>query len=147
MTQKIFTKHDKNRLYLARNQFFFGVTLKLMQRLMIKSWTDHLAQNGPIFSMFGNFFCDIYPDFLPDNLKTDFRNLLFWDSTPLSDIPPFLCLIVQLNVFSSYPISPQTSKRGRDNNAPKIMHIIKTMIIEYLHEKYFFAPKEDQFCL
>ena len=67
--KKIFTKRDKNH----RKSNFLGVTLNLMHRLMIKSWSDHLAQNGPIFSMFDNFFCVIYPDFLPDNLNTDFN--------------------------------------------------------------------------
>ena len=45
--QKSFTKSEQKSAV-----YFFGETLNLTKRLMIKSWTAHSAQNGPIFAHF-----------------------------------------------------------------------------------------------
>ena len=49
---KKFTKNEQKSDVLGWKSNFFGETLNSTQQLMIKSWTAHSAQNGPIFAHF-----------------------------------------------------------------------------------------------
>ena len=60
MTQKDLRKLNKNRLYLAGNQFFMVRPFNLLLKLMIKSLKAQSAQKGPIFcSIFAIFFASL----------------------------------------------------------------------------------------
>ena len=99
MPQKIFTKHDKNRLYLAGNQIFLVWPL-----IWCNDWWSNPERTiwpkmGRFFLMFGRFFCVIC-----DNLNTDFNTSSLAD--PLKKVNRYIfqeaMLVVHHSVYNTH---------------------------------------------